>query len=306
MTKKESPKVAVLGSLHMDLVTDTEKIPEIGETVWGGTFNMKPGGKGANQAIASARLGSEVIFIGKVGDDQFGRTILKNIEGEEIDSSFIGIDKESVTGTASIIVDSRGSNLIAVAPGADANLNVQDVMEAKKGFQKAGVLLVQLEIPIEMVRRGIEIASDQGLKTILDPAPARELPEGLLEKVDVLVPNEIEVRDLAGMDRKSATVKESAKRMLAKGTKAVVVTLGKEGSLVITRDETIKVESVEVRAVDATGAGDAFCGCLAHCLASGKSLKEAVRISNLAGAISTRKLGAQEALPTWKELSRKM
>lgn len=296
------PTITVLGSLNMDLVNKTDRIPEVGETVLGGDFRMVPGGKGANQAVAASRLGSNVIFLGKVGRDYFGKILVENLEEEGIETENLIETDGASTGVAEIIVDSEGNNIIAVAPGANAELSVEDIEETENIFANSDLVLTQLEVPIEVVEYSLEKASDMNVKTVLNPAPARKLPEGLLEKVDVLVPNEIELMDIAGMDRTSKSIENAGKKILKKGPEAVVVTLGGEGALLVLEDGAMKFEGIEIEAVDTTGAGDAFCAGLAIAIASGKSLQESVEIGNLAGALATTRVGAQEALPTLDEI----
>lgn len=292
--------ITVLGSLHLDLITKTERIPRLGETVWGGEFTMSPGGKGMNQAVAASRLGGKVEFVGSIGDDNFGNMLKEKLREEEIGISKLKISSQP-TGTASIIVDSEGNNIIAVAPGADKALTLNDLEQLDELLEKSSVFLAQLEMPDEIVMRGLEKASKRGVKTILNLAPARKLPHRFLQMVDVLVLNDLEVKDLAGSD----SIEEAARSVIERGPQAVVVTLGKEGSMLVSKDDTVNtvtVPGIEVKAVDTTGAGDAFCGGLAAALDSGEDIQKAVRLGNLAGALSTTRLGAQEALPTREEV----
>lgn len=289
--------ITVLGSLHMDLITKTERIPRLGETVWGGEFIMSPGGKGMNQAVAASRLGGKVEFVGSVGNDYFGSMLQERLEEERIGTTHLKISKQP-TGTASIIVDSEGDNIIAVAPGADKALTLGDLEQIDELLEKSSVFLAQLEMPDEIVMKGLEKASKAGVKTIVNLAPARELPNKFLKMVDVLVLNDLELKDLAGGN----SVEEAAQKVIEQGPQAVVVTLGKKGSMLVSEQGIINVPGIEVKAVDTTGAGDAFCGGLAASLHSGETLEEAVRSGNLAGALSTTKVGAQEALPTREEV----
>lgn len=288
--------ITVLGSLHMDLITKTERIPRLGETVWGGEFIMSPGGKGMNQAVAASRLGGKVEFVGSIGNDYFGSMLQERLEEERIGTTHLKISKQP-TGTASIMVDSEGDNIIAVAPGADKALTLGDLEQIDELLEKSSVFLAQLEMPDEIVMKGLEKASKAGVKTILNLAPARELPDKSLQMVDVLVLNDLELKDLAGGN----SLEEAAQKVIEQGPQAVVVTLGKKGSMLASED-IITVPGIEVKAVDTTGAGDAFCGGLAASLHSGKTLEEAVRSGNLAGALSTTRVGAQEALPTRAEV----
>ncbi len=292
--------ITVLGSLHMDMVTRTERIPRLGETVWGGEFIMSPGGKGMNQAVAASRLGGKVEFLGSIGDDYFGGILKERLRKEEIGTDHLKISSQP-TGTASIIVDSSGNNIIAVAPGADEALTLDDLEQIDELLEKSKVFLAQLEMPDEIIMGGLEKASKRGVKTILNLAPARKLSHEFLQMVDVIVLNDLELKDLAGSD----LIEEAAKSVIEQGPQAVVVTLGKEGSMLVSKDgtvNTITVPDIEVKAVDTTGAGDAFCGGLSAALDSGEDIQGAVRLGNLIGALSTTKVGAQEALPTREEV----
>lgn len=291
--------LTALGSLHIDLITRTDRIPRLGETVWGGKFTMSPGGKGMNQAVAASRLGSEVGFVGSIGDDYFGSILKDRLRKEGIVTTHLKISS-SPTGTANIMVDSDGNNIIAVAPGADKSLTLDDLEEIDELLERSTVFLAQLEMPDEIVVKGLEKASEAGVKTVLNLAPARKLPQGALRMVDILILNELEVKDLAGSD----SVEEAAGKVVGLGPRAVVVTLGKEGSMLVSKDEVKKVPGIEVEVVDTTGAGDAFCGGLAAALDRGESLERAIETGNMAGAISTTKLGAQEALPTRAEIEK--
>ncbi|KXB07584.1 hypothetical protein AKJ54_00010 [candidate division MSBL1 archaeon SCGC-AAA382K21] len=303
MKKEKIPSISVLGSLHIDLVNKTKRIPEVGETVWGGKFKMTPGGKGANQAVAASRLGAEVKLLGKIGSDYFGEILVDNIANEGIPTNNLISNDEFHTGVAEIIVDSKGRNIISVAPGANAELTVNDLESKTDFFESSDLFLTQLEIPVEVVEYALEKASENGLKTILNPAPAKEISDKILRNVDILVPNRIELMDIAGEGRTSNSLKEAARDILKRGPEAIVVTLGEDGALLVSDEEATKFEGTKIEAMDTTGAGDAFCAGLATSMASGKSLQESVKTGNLAGALTTTKLGAQEALPTYQELS---
>lgn len=291
--------ITVLGSLHMDLITKTERIPRLGETVWGGESTMSPGGKGMNQAVAASRLGGKVELVGSIGDDYFGSVLKDRLKEEGIGTTQLKTSDQP-TGTASIMVDSEGNNIIAVAPGADKALTLVDLEQIDELLETSRVFLAQLEMPDEIVITGLKKASKMGVKTILNLAPARELPDKSLQMVDVLVLNDLELKDLA----ESESIEGAARKVIEEGPNAVVVTLGKKGSMSISEKEVITVPGIEVRTVDTTGAGDAFCGGLAAALDGGKYLKRAVRLGNLSGALSTTKVGAQEALPTRAEVEK--
>ena len=293
----------MVGSVNMDLIVKLRKLPVVGETVIGGTFKMSPGGKGANQAVAAAKLGAESYFVGRIGADDFGKALMENFKRTGVNSEYVTVDRDAHTGVALIMVDQAGKNLIAVASGANSKCSVEDVDRAKDLIEKASVLLLQLEIPVEVVQHAALLAKQGRSKVILNPAPARPLPKKLFELIDVIVPNEVEAEVLTGIPVKDlSSAREAGEKLLGFGTEAVVITLGERGALLVEKEGYDLVPGVSVEAVDTTGAGDAFCGALAFALATGKSLKEAVFIANCAGALATTKIGAQEALPTLKEL----
>jgi len=293
----------VVGSLHMDLTVKAKTIPRLGETVLGDEFKMSPGGKGANQAVAASKLGANVTLIGRVGSEAFGTDLVKNAELHRINTNFITKDSETQTGLALIMVDQKGNNVIAVFPGADWKCSKEDIDQAESVIKSADILLTQLETPVPVVQYAIEKAFNNGVKVILNPSPAHALPEEMLKKVYVLTPNESEAETLTGTTITSLTsAKKATREILRKGAQNVVLTMGKMGALVGTKDEIFQVKSPEVIPVDTTGAGDAFCGALGVAISSGENLEEAVAYANCAGALATTKMGAQEALPTREEL----
>jgi ribokinase len=297
------PRITVVGSVNADMVVTAARLPAAGETVVGDRFLMAAGGKGANQAVAAARLGTEVTLVAKVGRDAFGETAIANLRREGIDTDFIVIDDASATGVALITVDQRGENQIAVASGANHKLSPSDIDRSADTIRKSDVLLVQLEVPLESVARAIEIASGAGVLVILNPAPAMPLPKGLLAKVDYLTPNEAEaaqITDIAIEDEPSARV--AASQLLAAGPRNVIITLGAVGALFATPARTLLLPSPTVAAVDSTAAGDAFNGALAWAFSIGRSGVDPVRVACFAGALSTTTSGAQPSLPTLDEL----
>ena len=300
----KEPRVMVVGSSNTDMVIKMERLPAPGETVLGGEFLMVPGGKGANQAVAAARLGARASFIARLGMDVFGDTSLRNFEREGIDTEFIARDAEHPSGVALIFVDRHGENEIAVAPGSNSRLSPADVERASDRMSACSVLVLQLEIPLATVEVAARLARERGLKVILNPAPACEsgLPRSLLELVDVLVPNESEARSLLGLAT-GADIDSAAHRLLDLGIGAAVLTLGARGSLVVTRDGIESVPAPKVTAVDTTAAGDAFTGATAVALASGRSLSDAARFASHAAALSVTRMGAQSSLPTAEELA---
>lgn len=288
------PSVIVVGSVNMDLVVSVATLPRPGETVVGGTFAKRLGGKGANQAAAAARLGARVWLVGLTGDDDFGREARDDLEARGVDISALG-RSSAPTGVASILVDDDGRNLIAVASGANHALTGPEVAARLSGLRtEEAVLLANLEVPDEAIAATAEHASARGWRFVLNPAPARPLPEGLLSRCDVLTPNGAEADALG-----------SVGELLSMGVGAVVVTLGADGALVYRGDgSTVHQPTISVDVVDTTGAGDAFNGALAWSLASGHDLEDAVRWATAAGALACRALGARASLPDRAELER--
>jgi ribokinase len=298
------PKVAVVGSLNVDLVIKTERRPQKGETLIGEEFGIFTGGKGFNQAIAAARLGAEVTLIGRMGTDLFGDMLQSAMAENKIDTDFVSRDGEVGTGIASIIVDADGDNRIIVVPRANMRLSVEDVERAADRIAAADVLLLQLEVPVDASQRAAEIARAGGATVILNPAPARELPDSFLAQVDILTPNETETEFLSGIqvsDDEGAAC--AAQVLLDKGISTVVLTLGKRGALLLTRDMKKLVPAYTVNVVDTTAAGDAFCGALGTALAQGKTIEAAVAYANAAGALAVTVLGAEPAIPTAEQIA---
>lgn len=295
--------VTVVGSLNMDLVARASRIPQAGETIIGGDFHTLPGGKGANQAVAAARLGAQVSMVGRVGQDAFASPLLDNLSAAGIDHTFVTQDLEAATGVALIVVDDAGQNSIVVASGANMRLLPADVDAAEAMIATADVLLLQLESPLETVTRAAELARAHQVTLILNPAPARSLPASLLSLVDVLIPNESETALLTGMpvsDRSEAAAAALALRESGVGT--VILTLGERGALLAREEETELFPAFNVTPVDTTAAGDAFVGGFAVALAEGRPVAEAVRWGNAAGALAATQLGAQPSLPTRQAL----
>jgi ribokinase len=298
-------RVVVVGSLNMDLVIRSTRMPRAGETILGGDFHMVPGGKGANQAVAASRLGARVSMVGRVGDDAFGRELLRNLAADGIDHTFVHNDATSATGVALIVVDDAGQNSIVVASGANMDLSPSDVDGAAATLRSTDVLLLQLESPLETVVHAAELAHAHGVTVILNPAPARPLPEKLLALVDVLVPNESESALLTGMPVDNVDQAAAASAELRRaGVGTVILTLGERGALLAEQTGTRVFPAFEVEPVDTTAAGDAFLAGLAVTLAEGKRLDEAVQWANAAGALATTKLGAQTSLPTRQAVER--
>ena len=277
--------IAVVGSINLDLVVAVERHPGPGETVVGGDCLQLPGGKGANQAVAAARLGSEVAMVGRVGADAQGAWLREGLWTERVDVEHVREDRVAPTGVALIAVDARGENTIVVSPGANARVDARDVAAASDVVRGAEVVLVQHEVPAEAVAAAIDTA---GGTVVLNPAPAR----GLAAPVDVLVPNRGELETLAGDRGDPVTLARSIT-----AARAVVVTLGEEGAIVVEGDRAERVRAPHVEAVDSTGAGDAFCGALAEAMAGGATVLEAARWAVRVAAVSVTRPGAQGGLP---------
>ncbi|MCX8091857.1 MAG: ribokinase, partial [Verrucomicrobiae bacterium] len=286
------PHIVVVGSSNTDLIVRVPRIPRPGETILGGRFTTAPGGKGANQAVAAARAGARVTLIARVGRDAFGSQALAGFVRDGIDVRFVRRDPDAPSGVALIFVAADGQNSIAVAGGANANLSVADVRRAQRAFAHARVLLLQLETPLPTVKAAAQLAARHGVRVVLNPAPARDLPDELLRRVSVLTPNEIEAAALSGVKvRDLASAEKAARRLLQRGVEAVIITLGARGALVSSAAGTERVKGFRVRAVDTTAAGDVFNGALAVALSEGRPLREAVRFANAAAAISVTRMG---------------
>jgi ribokinase len=296
-------QVTVVGSLNMDLVIRSPRIPLPGETIIGSGFHIVPGGKGANQAVAAARLGAQVSMVGRVGNDAFATPLLDSLAAAGIDSACVARDPEHATGVALIVVDDAGENSIVVASGANRQLSPLEVEAASSAIRAAEVLLLQLEVPLETVIRAARIARAHEVQIVLNPAPARTVPTELLSLVDVLVPNEHEAALMAGRSVDDWTRAEAATRsLLSSGAGTVILTLGDRGALLARGQTMERFPAFDVEPVDTTAAGDAFMAGFAVALAEGRALAEAVHWGNAAGALATTKLGAQPSLPTRQAL----
>ena len=303
MNQESRPRIAVVGSFMMDLVVQCNRLPLEGQTIVGQDFNTFVGGKGSNQAIAAARLGANVSMIGRVGTDNFGDELLKNLSAEGVDSQFVVKDTEMGTGVAMITVDANGDNTIVAVPKANMSLNPDNIDQAESAIAVADILLLQLEVSLLAVQRAAEIAKANGVPVLLNPAPARRIPMELMSLVDILVPNETETEFLTGFrltDMES--IKSAAKHLLEESVPTVVLTLGDQGALLATAEDIQLVPSYSVKAVDATAAGDAFCGTLAVSIARGDSWESAVNFANAAGALAVTKLGAAPSIPTREQV----
>jgi ribokinase len=297
------PKVTVVGSYNTDLVVRSPRMPEKGETILGGPFFSGPGGKGANQAVAAARLGAEVTMVLKLGNDQFGDLAVKNLQEEKISLDYVFRTDESHTGVAFIIVDDTGENLIVVASGTNSLLTPADIDQAHRALVDADIVLFQLESPIETVQYAVKLAYEAGVTILLNPAPGRVLDSGILSMIDILTPNQTEAEIITGLSISTPEQeKAAADVLLTHGVKAAVLTLGAEGALLATRKGKRVIPGYEVHVVDTTGAGDAFNGALAVAVAEGRSLEDAVTFANATAALQVTRVGTAPAMPTRNEV----
>ena len=296
-------RIAVIGSTNTDMVVKADRLPRPGETIIGGTFLMNAGGKGANQAVAAARLRAKVTFVCKTGNDIFGQQSKQLFADEGIDTSYVFTDEEHPSGVALISVDAQGENCIVVASGANANLLPADVEKAAEAIEQADYVLMQLEIPMETITYVANVACSKGKTVILNPAPAQPLSDDLLKNVHILTPNETEASMISGISVTDATSAIAAARKICEmGVQTVIITLGAKGALLYTNDYQAEIPADKVEAVDTTAAGDVFNGALAVALSENKSMTDAVRFACKAAAISVTRIGAQASAPYRKEL----
>lgn len=304
-----SPQIVVVGSVNMDLVCRVTRMPVAGQTILGNDFVTIPGGKGANQAVAAARLGGssgDVAMVARVGSDDFGQRLLNGLVQHRINTSQITVTEGTSTGVAMILVDEQGENSIVVAAGANARLSPRDVDAAEELIKSAAVVLMQLEIPHETVLHAIAMCRQHNVRVILDPAPASDALPGAMFAVDVLAPNQSEAETILGQEpsnkvRRKGVVdpKQLSMELLAKGPGAVVLKLGGRGAMLLQRDGQIhQALPHKVSVLDTTAAGDAFAGALAVAHCEGAALPEALRFANAAGALACQSFGAQPSLPT--------
>lgn len=301
------PHVVVVGSINMDLVVRVPRLPRPGETLPAHDLQTIPGGKGANQAVAAARLGARVTMVGRLGDDAFGPRLRAGLESAGVSTEHVRVTDGCSSGVAVIAVEERGENAILLVAGANGRLTPDDVRAAEAVFQQADALLVQLEVPVETVEAAVILARRHGVRVVLDPAPAPTgpLPKSLCE-VDVLTPNQTEAEALTGIAVINAAQAEHAARLLRdRGARNVVIKLGEQGALLCDLEGlTEAVPACRVQVVDTTAAGDAFTAALAVGLCEGRLLKEAVRLGCAAGTLATTRAGAQPAMPTRQEVER--
>ena len=293
-------RIVVLGSTNTDMVVKAARIPAPGETILGGDFLMNPGGKGANQAVAAARLGGDVTFVAKVGDDLFGREAKSLFAKEGIRTEYVFTDAEKPSGVALIMVGASGENSIAVASGANGALSPTDIAAARGEIESAGALLMQLETPVETILCAAQWAAAKGVPVILNPAPACALPDALFPCLALITPNETEAEMLTGVKvADEAGARAAAAALCAKGVGRVIITLGAKGAFVYDGGAGAFVPAFPVEAVDTTAAGDVFSGALAVALTEGRALGEAVAFASRAASISVTRMGAQASAP-WR------
>ena len=297
------PKIVVLGGINMDVVATVQRMPEPGETVHGDGFFMAGGGKGANQALAASRLGAEAHMVGRVGDDDFGRTLLNNMQSAGVDMRGVAPDPSNSTGVAVIMVDGEGQNLIAEVYGANRASDESQLEAAKGAMEGADALMLQLETPPNVSLAAARHARNLGVRVVWDPAPAADMPEEGFALADFLTPNETEAAELTGIrvsDVSSAQL--AAEALLARGAGAAIVKMGYHGVFGATRSEHHYVPPMSVDVVDSVAAGDAFAAGLAVALSEGKGLYESLRFGAAAGALAVTKAGAQGAMPYRQEV----
>lgn len=295
-------KIVVIGSSNTDMTVVTDRLPVPGETVLGGRFSMGNGGKGANQAIAAKRLGGDVSFICKVGEDLFGQNSVAHYKKEGLDTAGIMYSKEP-SGVALITVDKNAENCIVVASGANNDITVENIEANKKAIGSAEIVLLQLEIPVASVLRAAKLANEAGAYVVLNPAPACGLPDEIYKYISLIIPNQTEIALMTGIEAKDeAGAAKAAEALRAKGVKNVIVTMGAKGSMVYYNQTATFIPSKKVKAVDTTAAGDAFCGALCVALSEGKELVEAAEFATCASALTVQKTGAQESIPYRKDV----
>lgn len=299
----DAKRILIVGSSNTDMVIKTQKFPSPGETILGGKFLMNAGGKGANQAVAAARTGGKVTFVGKIGNDIFGRQAVQQLKEEGIDVDFVSVDVENPSGVALITVDSKGENSIVVAPGSNGTLSSGDFDKASGVLDESEFVLLQLEIPILTVEHIAEMAARKHKKVVLNPAPAARLSDELLRNISIITPNESEAELLTGVkvtDEQSAL--KAANLLHDKGVETVIITMGAAGAFLLADGKHDIISAPRVEPVDTTAAGDTFNGALVVALSEGKSIRESIAFANKAAAISVTRIGAQSSVPYRKEI----
>ncbi|WP_040207353.1 ribokinase [Neobacillus jeddahensis] len=300
-------KIVVIGSFMTDLVVQTPKVPVEGETIIGTTFNRFTGGKGANQAVAAARLGGDVTMIGKLGEDDFGREHIDALQAENINHDSILFDSGASTGVGNVVIDRNGNNRIIVVPGANLNLTERDIETFENVIIDSDIVVLQLEVPMATVYKSIELANKHGKTIILNPAPAQPIDPNYMDKVDYFVPNETEASLLTNIEVNSLeTAEQAAEALLVQGYKNVIITLGSKGVMFKNNTEMKFVKAYTVKAVDTTAAGDSFIGSFAYGLSNHMSIGQSLNLAVAASALTVTKLGAQPSLPKMDDVNELM
>lgn len=299
------PKICVVGAANIDLISYVPRLPKMGETLHGTRFHMGYGGKGANQAVMAAKLGAGVTMLTKLGQDMFGEGTLENFESWGIDTTHVHVTEEAFSGVAPIAVDPEGHNAIIIVTGANDLLTEEEIEAARPDIAASQILVCQLEIPLDINLAALRIAREEGVTTIFNPAPGRpDLPDEFLQLSDIVCPNETETELITGKHVGTLEEAEAAARLLLeRGAGTVILTLGERGSLLVTADEATHVPATPVKALDTTGAGDAFVGSLAYFMAEGRPLREAIEKANAIAAMSVTKSGTQVSFPTRDEVA---
>ena len=294
--------ICVIGSLNMDLVVNVDTMPKPGQTIIGSNFKEVPGGKGANQAVAMARLNGNVSMIGKVGEDGFGQTLINSLKNDKVDTTYIQTSK-GATGVALITVDKNAQNSIVVSPGANFEVKEDDIDNNIEAIKISDIVVLQLETPLNTIKYALNKAKELNKYTILNPAPAVKLDDEIIKNVDLLTPNETELEIISGVSIETEEdIQKAAQIMIEKGVKELIVTLGSKGSLYINKEKSMFKKAYKVEAVDTTAAGDSYTGALAVALSQDKNIEDAMDFASKVGALSVLKEGAQSSLPTLEDV----
>lgn len=295
-------KILVIGSSNIDMVAQVEYLPAPGQTVGNGTFMQAFGGKGANQAVAAARLGGEVTFVSSLGNDMYSKLLIEHFQQEGINTDFVLIDTEKSTGTALIMVSADAENCIAVTPGANGSLLPDKIAQFTSALDNVDMLVMQAEIPYETTKQLAILAKQKGVKVMLNPAPACAIDPEFMSNVDILVVNETEAELISQKRFNEYSIEDIAQTLLQQGAQQVLITLGSKGLYLKTKQKVIQLDAFKVKAIDTTAAGDTFCGALAVACACKEIDEQALRFASAAAAISVTRLGAQPAIPTLTEV----
>ena len=294
--------ICVIGSLNMDLVVNVDTMPKPGQTIIGSNFKEVPGGKGANQAVAMARLNGNVSMIGKVGEDGFGQTLINSLKNDKVDTTYIQTSK-GATGVALITVDKNAQNSIVVSPGANFEDKEDDIDNNIEAIKNSDIVVLQLETPLNTIKYALNKAKELNKYTILNPAPAVKLDDEIIKNVDLLTPNETELEIISGVSIETEEdIQKAAQIMIEKGVKELIVTLGSKGSLYINKEKSMFKKAYKVEAMDTTAAGDSYTGALAVALSQDKNIEDAMDFASKVGALSVLKEGAQSSLPTLEDV----